>query len=207
MAIHEFISNNVFIEWAVLNEYKYAYACGEKSFDKDGFIRTASKTFQGIKKFNTHLFGDEAWTKMFMNLEKESYPKMDMPITTERNVTPKEILDYCSLLVNLKSYSVHIVKDNEQGAIDQSDDRLFSASQVITRLLLRYAYYYNQSFTPVEKNGVLYGTFEDCKILPPDTYTDDDEEFWNRIFKYDVNTGDMSEILELVNKPKHIFFI
>ena len=206
MAISDFINDDVFIGWSSLNECKYAYACGERSLDRDWFAETVKKTFYGIKEFNTHLFGDKSWTKRFRDLEEEPYSEMTMPITAERNVTPKEILDYFSLLADLKTYSVHIAKDNKREVIDQSDDRLFSASQVITRLLLRYAYYYNQIFTPVEENGVLYGDSGDCKILTAAGEADDDEEFWDRTFKYDVNTGDMSEILELVNKPKHIYF-
>ena len=51
---------------------------------------------------------------------------------------------------------------------------------------------------PTDDDGVLWDDHADCGLLWPAKDVDDD--FWAQNFKYDTNTGDMSEIIELAKR-------
>lgn len=171
------MKDRVLIEkWERLNWMKNSYVFGEESFDTDGFKQTVKETFQFIKNFKILLLGEDMQFKH------------DLQIATANGIEPNDIFDYANLLVEIGKYSA----DAFVG--DESEDYIFSVSQVITRQLLNYAYF-SCGIDPTDRNGVLVGYCSDCGLYPPD-----DDEFGDNSFDYDPNTGDMSEVMEVVKR-------
>lgn len=161
--------------WYALNETKNSCAFGEEDFDRDRFAGLVRDTFQAIRDFKQRLLGEDL-----------SLPSYD-PIGADKNVTPEDMIEYGSLLAEIGKYSAEM-------AIDESEDRIFTASQAVTRLLLGYAFF-DCGVTPTDDTGVLIGTFGDCEVYPVDE--EDRENLEDRNFHYDTNTGDLSEMIEL----------
>lgn len=112
------------------------------------------------------------------------FASKDYPKCTTDNLKP-----YSYLLVTLAIYSAELC------GVDESAHYIFSASQAITRLLILYTTEFNKVVS-ADETGILCGSCKDCLGL---CYVGDDN-YWSQTFKYDTNTGDMSQIIELVNR-------
>ena len=170
----EIISWKLREKWTKLNNHKNAYTFNEESIDMAEFAQIIKETFQAIKNFKISLIGEDMRAK-------------DLTIAAQNELKPEDIHDYANLMVEIAKYSVDTY-------VDECDEHTFQASQIVTRMLLNYAYFYSR-VNPTDDNGVLFADCEDCELYPQDN-----DEFWEKTFSYDTNTGDMSEIMEVVNR-------
>ena len=157
-------------KWMELNDCKNAYAFAEEAFDKEHFTQTVKETFQAIKQF------------------KHSYMNIENHIDDIKNNWDS----FSDLLIKLALYSA------DTALMDESEHCIFSASQAIVRLLLGYATT-TYKVVPTDDTGELFGTCDDCGLFCPceeDVYS----EYWMQNFKYDTNSGDMSEIINLAER-------
>ncbi len=158
-------------KWDELNALKDAYIFGDELFDKELFTQVVKESFSAIRLFRSIC-------RDFKNHIEE---------------IDDNLLSFSNLLVYLANYSAEIY------ARDESEQYIFSASQAIVRLLLQYATCPCQ-VEPTEDTGELFGTFEDCGLYCSGKEYNSDDEFWMQQFKYDTNTGDMSQIIELAKR-------
>lgn len=144
---------------------------------------------------NDYVFAEEPFDKeYFTQTVKETFQAIrqfkNYCISIEK--CAKEIDD------NLYGFSYALAKIAEYSAEvycgDESEQFIFSASQAISRLLIDYATTFAR-IIPTDETGVLYGSCEDCLGF----YRTDDD-YWFQDFSYDTNTGDMSQIIELVKR-------
>lgn len=173
----QFEVKEVMGKWETLNENKNSFAFGDEPFDADEFAQAVREALQAIKKFKILFLGE----KMF--------GKQNLEIATENGVKPDDIFDYANLMVEIGKYSADVYTD-------ESEDHIFTASQIVARALLEYAYI-GCGVTPTDETGVLVVWGEDVGIYLPEDVEDD---FWDRNFHYDTNSGDMSEIMEIVKR-------
>ncbi len=157
-------------EWMEFNDCKTAYSFAEEEFDKVNFTQLVKQTFQAIKQIKNN----------FMNIENH--------IADIKN----DWSSFSNLLINLALYSA------DTSSMDESEDCIFSASQAIVRLLLGYATT-PFNISPTDDTGELFGTCEDCGLFCP-CEEEVDSEYWMQNFTYDVNSGDMTEIINLAER-------
>lgn len=153
--------------WTEFNDCKSAYNFAEEEFDKANFTQLVKQTFKAIKQF------------------KNSYMDIENHIDDIKNKWDS----FSDLLIKLAIYSA------ETDSMDESEHFIFSASQAIVRLLLGYATA-SYKIAPTDETGELFGTCDDCGLFCPceeDVYS----EYWMQNFKYDTNSGDMSEMIDL----------
>lgn len=156
-------------QWRELNQNKSSYAFADEPFDKENFVQLVKESMQEILKYR----------KMALNFDDH--------VKELKKIT----WDYNMLLVEIAIYSAETMAD-------ESEEYIFTASQVITRLLLENVTY-RCRVTPLDNTGVLCGSFEECGLYCP-SEEDLNSEFWSQSFKYDPNEGDMSLFIELAKR-------
>ena len=155
-----------------LNELKNAYVFADEPFDKENFTQLVKESFQAIRQLKN----------------------FNWDFKNHASDIKNNLFDFAELLVQLAKYGAELYIG------DESEDFIFSASQAVVRLLIGYATTACH-VSPTDDTGELYGSNEDCEIYAPSEeafYSD----YWSQNFKYDTNTGDMSEFIELVKRAK-----
>ena len=113
--------------------------------------------------------------------------------TDKKEVEPEEIYNYTNLMVEIAKYSAELYYEPSG-----EDEYIYITTTIVARMLLYYVSYGCSRINPTDDNGVLVCYREDCEIDLPYPYNRD--EFWEKSFSYDTNTGDMSEIMEVVKR-------
>lgn len=161
-------------KWMDYNELKSSYVFASESFDKKEFVLLVKETSLAIRGFRTMIFD------------------FDNNVQAIKNT----IFDFSQVIAELAKYSTDFCAD------DESDDYIFSASQMVVRLLLLYATS-PCKVIPTDETGVLYGNNEDCGIFCP-SVADKNSAYWTQTFEYDPETGDLSKLIELVKTEREV---
>ena len=141
----QIISEEVMNKWETQNNNKYSYSSGNEPINVNKFAQLIIETFHVIQNFKRLLLGENMYGKQ-NNLE----------IATKNDVKSVDIIDYANLMVEIGKYSVDL-------CTDESEDYIFTASQVLARMLLNYAYFHCR-VAPTDDDGVLIGYCEDCEL-------------------------------------------